>query len=815
MATKRNTSNKPAATGPTPTPLTGTQQEQERKLVLLSRKLAQRFLAQKGVTSVGVGYKNGTGPLCIQFTVAQKLQPEILEAAGIEQIPESFTDTDGTVVLTDVLTRRYQTRLTLVDEAALEAAPTFDQQRRRSMDPMRPGISVANVNQTAGTIGCFVFDASTGEPYILSNWHVLQGASGNFGDPILQPGPLDGGDPLFNNVGTLARSHLGLSGDCAVARVVGRRFDSSIIERNVVPKRLGRVNLGDLVVKSGRTTGVTRGVVRRVGVVAKIEYGGDVGQKEIGGFEIGPAPGADPNGEISSGGDSGSLWMSEAPGMGDVAVGLHFAGETDPDPGAEHALACEIHKVLDKLNVRLTSATAASGTQPGTARVVDEGDAPLLSLDLLGEIERRFRRDPDGTLERARRLLDSSMTESQLRTMLDRARTEMRRPGAVQEALRRTAREAAGAEAVAEAIPNFTFPQDPGITINPGSHKFEVPDDSVRWLIFAGPGFLFGGTGVVPVGDREPFRSDTNFATKFIYPMREATTASPIDVAMFSDFGTGEYHSLYIAKQIRESKAEYAFHCGDVYYAGRKSEFRDYVDKPLGPMLDSKELFMLNSNHEMLSGGKWYFDFLDRKRRDHPARQRQEGSYFVVRNGRFQVIGIDTDWDIPNRLADPGQRDWLSERLAEGRTLGLTTIFLSANEPYEYGREGTTPLYRDDLKNTVDRNISLWFWGNNHYCALFDRDDDLPFIGTCIGHGGFPYNTQRDGRRNPAPRLFLETEARFPAETQTRQDVGNNGWCKMRLHADGSVELIYLDWMSRVRHRALLAGNPLRVAPPR
>jgi hypothetical protein len=40
---------------------------------------------------------------------------------------------------------------------------------------------------------------------------------------------------------------------------------------------------------------------------------------------------------------------------GDVAVGLHFAGETDPDPAAEHAVACNIDSVLKKLKVSFQS----------------------------------------------------------------------------------------------------------------------------------------------------------------------------------------------------------------------------------------------------------------------------------------------------------------------------------------------------------------------------------------------------------------------------------------------------------------------------
>ncbi len=154
-------------------------------------------------------------------------------------------------------------------------------------------------------------------------------------------------------MGKLVRSHLGVAGDCAVCNIIGRRLDGRIIELDVVPKRIAKVTLGDKVVKSGRTTGVTHGSVTRVGVVAKINYGGDVGTQQIGGFEIGVNPEKLPSdGEISMGGDSGSLWLIDTAGADtDVAVGLHFAGETDPNPTAEHAVACSIHSVLQKLQV--------------------------------------------------------------------------------------------------------------------------------------------------------------------------------------------------------------------------------------------------------------------------------------------------------------------------------------------------------------------------------------------------------------------------------------------------------------------------------
>ena len=97
------------------------------------------------------------------------------------------------------------------------------------------------------------------------------------------------------------RSHLGLAGDCAIASIEDRGFDERIVGLDVIPeRRIGKVELRDRVAKSGRTTGVTRGIVTRTGVTSNIPYRG-VGMREIGGFEIRPDPEHLPSdGEVSS-----------------------------------------------------------------------------------------------------------------------------------------------------------------------------------------------------------------------------------------------------------------------------------------------------------------------------------------------------------------------------------------------------------------------------------------------------------------------------------------------------------------------------------
>ena len=339
----------------------------EQELVDILRANAQRWPELPNVTSVGVGYRirggTRTTTLAIQVTVTKKLTSTELRSAGLAPLPKFIRTAHGRRVPVDILERSYRASYVLVPEPPsatagpppLPASPRL--QRRRRLSRIMPGISVGHLNTKGGSIGAIVYDQRTGRPCVLSNAHVLQGNAGTAGDTVLQPGRSDDGDVANNGCGTLLRSHFGLAGDCAIAGIETRLFDEVVLELGVAPKRLAKVAIGDRVVKSGRTTGVTHGEVVRVGIVIPIDYGGPIGVQTIGGFEIGPVPGAPPpNGLLSDEGDSGSLWLIEEPGgTSNIAAGLHFAQQTDPISGAEHALACNIHSVFEKLDVSFTS----------------------------------------------------------------------------------------------------------------------------------------------------------------------------------------------------------------------------------------------------------------------------------------------------------------------------------------------------------------------------------------------------------------------------------------------------------------------------
>lgn len=182
---------------------------------------------------------------------------------------------------------------------------------------------------TAGTIGTFVKDRTSGKVALLSNWHVLHGPGASLGADIVQPGRHDDNRVDDNVIGSLLRSHIGPAGDCAIASVVRRRLTSKIVELEVSVDSIGEPELGDLVIKSGRTTGVTLGRVIRIDVNTSVDYGSGV-VVIVGGFEVGTAiefPAA--GGEISMGVTQARLgWLP----MAEARPQPPCSGCTSPDP---------------------------------------------------------------------------------------------------------------------------------------------------------------------------------------------------------------------------------------------------------------------------------------------------------------------------------------------------------------------------------------------------------------------------------------------------------------------------------------------------
>jgi hypothetical protein len=425
------------------------------------------------------------------------------------------------------------------------------------------------------------------------------------------------------------------------------------------------------------------------------------------------------------------------------------------------------------------------------AKKKKRSDIKLLDEKSVVKLRKEFEKDPEKALKYFRRAIDSKITMQQLRQVIYEAEERVKnKTHSAQELETRT-------EYLKKSNPlppGFTFDgmDLASIPVDPGKTKFETNADLLGWIFYSGPKYLLPAK-------KYPFHSHDNNAysqgKNFIDIMEEPAVDKPVEVAVFADFGTGYYHSRYIAKQLREAKYPYAVHLGDVYYSGTQSEFDDYFIRELDPMLNDTCIYTLNSNHEMFSGSVPYFKYLV-KRMSNP-KQKQRGSYFCLKSAKFNLIGIDTDYYEESRYNNAKLKIWLENRLLEGRKSGQMNILFSANEPYEHNSSDLTDLINIDLRKLVidKKLVDLWFWGNVHYCALYDRSSKLPFIGSCVGHGGYPYYTQSkdEDYKCPVRVRFLETRSRFWKWPQMRQDVGNNGYCLMKLNHDGTVELNYID----------------------
>ena len=314
-----------------------------------------RSLCMPGVTSIGLAEESAggrrTGRLAVRLTVQRKLSPDELARRGWTLLPDYLVTVDGLRLPVDVVERPGLHIPSLAADSGGGGPPVPLPDRRARFDPIQPGISIGRADGRPGTLGAVVYDLASGNTCLLSNWHVLRGPTGDVGDPIYQPALDDGGNPTRDRVGQLLRSHRSSSADCAIASIETRKHVPAILGLGVVPARVQRPQPEDLVVKSGRTTGVTYGVVTAIDVQTAVSYGGIT--RYVRGFEIGPRAAG---GELTAGGDSGSLWLLDAsPAENGVAVGLQVSGEDSAAVPTQSAFACYMDEVCRALNVSLTA----------------------------------------------------------------------------------------------------------------------------------------------------------------------------------------------------------------------------------------------------------------------------------------------------------------------------------------------------------------------------------------------------------------------------------------------------------------------------
>jgi len=325
---------------------------EEEKLKAVVRDASDEYLAKRraNVRGLGIGVKwtNGqpTGEPALVVLVSQKLPENALRQEDV--VPPYL---EG--VQTDVLA--------IGEPFAGNAEPAGILSLARRVRPAKGGYSVGHFAITTGTIATCVYDAVgfaiPPRLYILSNNHVLANSNAaNPGDPILQPGPSDGGTDPSDTIARLTRfipitfepptpreQHQNLV-DAAIAEGQFHDLDREIYWIGHV-QSFGSQLVGTAVKKTGRTTNVSLGRITVNNATLDVTYSGG----RVARFRSQIVTTM-----MSSPGDSGSLILEATPVPGvppireNGAVGLLFGGS------ASATFANPIDFVQGLLMVRLT-----------------------------------------------------------------------------------------------------------------------------------------------------------------------------------------------------------------------------------------------------------------------------------------------------------------------------------------------------------------------------------------------------------------------------------------------------------------------------
>lgn len=257
-----------------------------RKLIYLKREIEPLLWKLSCVQGIGVGYKYKKGAKtnqpAITVFVSRKVPARFLGTSGV--IPSKITIPDPTEdgkpfeIITDILESGYYT------------IHSYTGKNR----PALGGDSIGHIDITAGTFGCVVQDIQAleeenkEEMVILSNNHVLANSNdASIGDPILQPGPADGGT-MTDKIGELERFvPIDFSReecnyvDAAIASADCKDISFDIHDIGGI-RGSYNVDIGDLglsVQKTGRTTGHTTGTILSIDATVIVSYGGFLKKK--------------------------------------------------------------------------------------------------------------------------------------------------------------------------------------------------------------------------------------------------------------------------------------------------------------------------------------------------------------------------------------------------------------------------------------------------------------------------------------------------------------------------------------------------------
>ena len=341
-------------------------------LAACQHTIEQDMLEKDNVVGIAIGNKvvgdQTTSEKCLSILVSHKMDRDMLDSRSLIDTSKKLDGLTLDVVEVGDLfagegafappAQTYTTEEATFDapihqEVGYEVSTqAFSPSLNVRLRPALGGYSVGHYKITAGTIATACYERSDylssrpGSFYLLSNNHVLANSNAaSIGDPILQPGPYDGGIYPRDVIARLKRYipikfHSGTARplnyvDAAIAEGNLRDLSREIYWIGYVDRTYSAPSVGLAVEKTGRTTGFRTGRITNINATVDVNYGG--GRIARFARQIVTT-------NISAGGDSGSLVLNRQEG----ALGLLFAGSST------RTIVNNIALVQNLLKIRLT-----------------------------------------------------------------------------------------------------------------------------------------------------------------------------------------------------------------------------------------------------------------------------------------------------------------------------------------------------------------------------------------------------------------------------------------------------------------------------
>jgi Calcineurin-like phosphoesterase len=270
-----------------------------------------------------------------------------------------------------------------------------------------------------------------------------------------------------------------------------------------------------------------------------------------------------------------------------------------------------------------------------------------------------------------------------------------------------------------------------------------------------------------------------------------------VTIALVGDWGTGAFdggQAQDVMAQIMRLKPDYIVHLGDVYYAGTNADFPP-ADEELGNFLNlwpNVPSFMLNSNHEMYSGAKGYFEVL--RLPSSPFVQQQATSYFALQFAGWTVLGLDSAYFSSSPMFFDGalggvggpQGSWLATLRCNGLPLDPKKVIVLTHHNGLVPDGSREEPIAAELATMLGADPAAWYWGHVHNGIVYETPtvSRRSTRSRCVGHGAMPFGL--------AYGLADAPQVAYYAQTVNHLIPGNNirlcnGFALLSLNLDGSV----------------------------